>query len=137
MKGQSSVERRRHSELVLLKLKSKIDKLDKSERSGPLKFMKAQKILSKLTLNKMYLIQEASEVICSPFLFSLFHREIQGDPCLVNTTKSGIWWASRVGVKVVVKRNGQAFTPTSSSMWTGFWRKPNPDERVFRCYLTP
>lgn len=37
--------------------------------------------------------------------------------------RSGIWWASRAGEKVVVRENGPAFTPTWSSMWTGFWRK--------------
>lgn len=47
------------------------------------------------------------------------------------------WWASQVGVRAALKGNHQAFTPTWSNMWTGFWRKLKQRESIPRCHLTP
>lgn len=121
LKKQSSAKEQEHSVLVF-----------------KLKFMKGpRRNFSETTQRKMYLRWEASELICVPFLFSSRLREIQGAPCPVNTTRSGTWWASRVGVKAALTGNGQVSTPTWSSMWTGFWRKPKHRERVPGCQLTP
>lgn len=64
-------------------------------------------------------------------------REIREAPYPVNTTRSGTWWASRAGGKVVHSGNGQAFTPMWSSTWTGFWRKLKHREGAPRRHWTP
>ncbi|KAL1765516.1 hypothetical protein HispidOSU_024853, partial [Sigmodon hispidus] len=49
--------------------------------------------------------------------------EILEGHCPANTMGSGTWWASRAGVKAVVKKKSQVSTPMWLSTWTGFWRK--------------
>lgn len=107
---------------AFLRLECEMHALDERNCLRSLSLLKGWDTTSgKFTLSKLQFGREVSGLmcVCGMSWLSLLCRAIREAPCRVSTTRSGTWWASRAGGKVVLRGNGLAFTPMCSSMWTG------------------